>query len=105
MLHAYEPENRRFYSRRGSVVTDTQRETLTRRIWNKRGAASVWMDASTFNGGAGNPKPSRAASPNGTCRAWKRGKQSRYGGLGCPRRKKMNSCTITTTTELTGVAF
>jgi hypothetical protein len=51
-----------------SVVTDIQRETGTPRIWNKRGPASVWMDASTFNGGAGNP-PNHPAPPVPTARA------------------------------------
>src|SRR4029077_4456692 len=71
------------------------REALSRSGWTQ--ARSMAARAT--------PKPSRAASPNGTCRGYRRGKKNRYGGLGCPRRKKMNSCTTTTTTELTGEAF
>jgi hypothetical protein len=44
-------------------------------IWNKTGAASVWMNASTFKWRCGQP-PSRAATPNGTWRFYRRGTKS-----------------------------
>src|SRR5437763_12591677 len=90
----------------GTLLRRTYKERHERGEFGIREALprSGWTQARSMAERA-TPKPSRAASPNGTCRAYRLRKKSRYGGLGCPRRKKMNSCTTTTATELTGVAF